>query len=139
MDIKTLLSDDTLSIDEAYHFVQDERYGGTCLFIGSARRITGDQITAALEFESFESMAIKEMNRIAREVVNRFGPGKCFISHLKGRVEPPGVVVIIAVATAHRKAAFQACQWAIDTLKTSVPIWKKEILEDGSYWVNAHP
>jgi molybdopterin synthase catalytic subunit len=139
MDIKTLITEDALSIDEAYRFVQDERYGGTCLFVGSARKISGDQVTEALDFESFDSMALKEMNKIASEVVNRFGPGKCFISHLKGRIEPPGIVVIIAVATAHRKAAFEGCQWAIDTLKTTVPIWKKEILEDGSYWVNAHP
>ena len=84
-------------------------------------------------------MAVRELDKICHEVISNFGPARCYIAHRLGSTFPGDIVVIIGVSTAHRKQAFKACEYAIDTLKEKVPIWKKEILEDGSFWVNAHP
>jgi molybdopterin synthase catalytic subunit len=138
-DQRVILSSDKLSIDACFSFINDIENGGNCLFVGTVRGKTQDQVTQALEFESFESMAQKELDKIAASVIQEFGPAKCFISHRLGETLPGDIVVIIGVSTAHRKSAFKACEYAIDTLKEKVPIWKKEILEDGSFWVNAHP
>lgn len=134
-----ILSNEKLSIDDCFSFINHEEYGGNCLFVGTVRGKTKDQITEALEFESFEAMAKKELVKICQAVLSEHGPAKCYISHRLGKTHPGDIVVIIGVSTAHRNSAFQACQFAIDSLKEKVPIWKKEILEDGSFWVNAHP
>lgn len=139
MDIKTHITSDPLSLDHAFEFINDERYGGNCLFVGTVRKVTEQQVTEALEFESFDAMALKEMEKIGKQVLAKHGPGKCYIAHRKGHVGPSTIVVIIGISTPYRKTAFKACEQAIDTLKETVPIWKKEILEDGSFWVNAHP
>jgi molybdopterin synthase catalytic subunit len=79
------------------------------------------------------------MTSIAKDVLSKFDVLKIAIHHAEGILGIGDVPVVIAVAAAHRKAAFEACQFAIDTLKESVPIWKKEHFEDGEVWVNAHP
>lgn len=139
MDYQIKITNQSLSIDEAFAFINHPNLGGNCIFVGTVRRKTEDQMTESLEFESFETMAKKEMEKIAQGLLMEFGPGKCYMSHLIGNAVPGQIVVIIALATAHRKNAFLGCEQGIDTLKKVVPIWKKEILEDGSYWVNAHP
>ena len=92
-----------------------------------------------LEFEAFESMAISEMKKIAVQVEEKWKAEAVVIHHRVGSLAIEDIAVIITVATAHRKAAFEACEYAIDTLKQTVPIWKKEIFEDGEVWVAAHP
>ena len=92
-----------------------------------------------LEFESYEPMAIKEMQKIAERAAAKWPVEKMVIHHRVGVLGIGEIAVIIAVATPHRKAAFEACEFAIDTLKETVPIWKKEIFEDGEVWVAAHP
>jgi len=84
-------------------------------------------------------MAVSEMEKIAREGQARWNSERFLIHHRTGSLQIGEIAVIIAVATPHRAAAFAACQFAIDTLKQTVPIWKKEIFEDGSVWVAAHP
>jgi molybdopterin synthase catalytic subunit len=84
-------------------------------------------------------MAVKEMTKIALEALERFKIKKIAIHHAVGNLKIGEVPVIITVSSAHRDAAFKACQFAIDTLKKTVPIWKKEFFEDGEIWVNAHP
>ena len=92
-----------------------------------------------LEFEAYEAMAIKELHKIAATVLERWPVEKVLIHHRTGVLHVGEVPVLIAVAAAHRAAAFEACRYAIDTLKQTVPIWKKEIFEDGEVWVAAHP
>ena len=92
-----------------------------------------------LEFEAYAPMAISEMTKIAAEVEQRWQAHHVVIHHRVGSLAIGDIAVIIAVSTPHRKAAFEACQYAIDTLKETVPIWKKEIFEDGEVWVAAHP
>ena len=128
-----------LSLDECYQFVQDDSCGGLALFVGTVRNHTKGKEVLKLEFSAYEPMAIKEMNLIALKGIDMFKVEKIAIHHVVGNLGIGEVPVIIAVSSAHREAAFQACQFAIDTLKETVPIWKKEFFEDGDIWVNAHP
>ena len=84
-------------------------------------------------------MAIKEMQKIADQALEQFAIKKIAIHHAEGMLQIGDVPVIITASAPHRKAAFEACQFAIDTLKETVPIWKKEHFSDGEVWVNAHP
>ena len=128
-----------LSLDECYQFVQDDSCGGLALFVGTVRNHTKGKEVLKLEFSAYEPMAVKEMNLIALKAIDMFKIEKIAIHHVVGNLDIGEVPVIIAVSSAHREAAFQACQFAIDTLKETVPIWKKEFFEDGDIWVNAHP
>jgi molybdopterin synthase catalytic subunit len=128
-----------LSLTECYEFVQDDSCGGLALFVGTVRNHTKGKEVLKLEFSAYEPMAVKEMNLIALKAIEKFKIEKIAIHHVVGNLGIGEVPVIIAVSSAHREAAFQACQFAIDTLKETVPIWKKEFFEDGQVWVNAHP
>lgn len=137
--IDAIISGEPLSIDSCYKTVLDAECGGIVLFVGTTRnKNKGEEITH-LDFEAYGPMAEKEMAKIAQKCVDQFNIKHVAIHHRKGKVEISEIAVIIAVSSIHRKAAFEACEYAIDTLKESVPIWKKEHLIDGSYWVNAHP
>jgi molybdopterin synthase catalytic subunit len=133
------ISSEPLSIDEAYGFVLDESCGGNCLFIGTARNHNKGEKVTHLDFETYESMAIKELEKIAERCLEQFDIQKIRIDHRKGEVGLKDIAVIIAVSAVHRKAAFEACEYAIDELKKSVPIWKKEYLESGAHWVSDRP
>lgn len=135
--IKILASQ--LSIDDTYHFVLDDSCGGNCLFIGTVRNKNKGKSVTHLDFETYESMAVKEMDKIADQCLKKFDIKKIAIHHRSGYVGIKDIAVIIAVSSPHRGDGFKACQYAIDTLKDTVPIWKKEHLEDGSYWVGARP
>jgi molybdopterin synthase catalytic subunit len=92
-----------------------------------------------LDFSTYQAMAIKEMRKIADNALVDFDILKIAIHHAEGELQIGAIPVIIAVSSPHRKAAFIACQFAIDTLKETVPIWKKEHFDDGEVWVNTHP
>jgi molybdopterin synthase catalytic subunit len=113
--------------------------GGIDVFIGTVRDSTKGKSVTRLEFEAYEPMAIKEMEKIAARAFEKWAVQKLLIHHRTGTLEIGEVPVIIAVSCAHRDAAFEACRYVIDTLKQTVPIWKKEIFEDGEVWVAAHP
>ena len=133
------ISDQTLSIDTAYDFVLDESCGGNCLFIGTVRNLNKGKTVTHLDFESYEPMALKEMRKIAEQCLDKFDVRKVAIHHRTGHVGLKDIAVIIAISSPHRAEGFEACKYCIDTLKETVPIWKKEFLEDGSYWVGARP
>ncbi|HHC80016.1 MAG TPA: molybdenum cofactor biosynthesis protein MoaE [Flavobacteriia bacterium] len=128
-----------LNIQECYDFVQDVSCGGIALFVGTVRNQTQDKAVTLLDFSTYQSMAIKEMQKIADRALTDFHILKIAIHHAEGKLHIGDIPVIIAVSSPHRKAAFAACQFAIDTLKETVPIWKKEYFADGEVWVNAHP
>ena len=113
--------------------------GGINVFVGTVRNITKGKTVVRLEFEAYETMALSEMNKIAKNVFKEFKVQKILIHHRTGILYPGDVPVVIAVSAAHRDAAFMACRYIIDTLKQTVPIWKKEVFEDGEVWVAAHP
>jgi molybdopterin synthase catalytic subunit len=137
IDIQIL--DTPLSPAQCELAVADDAAGGTVVFIGTVRNQTKGKQVVSLEFESYIPMAKKEMQKIAEQVVERWSALHVSIHHRVGNLAIGELPVIIAVATPHRKAAFEACEYAIDTLKESVPIWKKEVFEDGEVWVAAHP
>ena len=133
------LKDTPLSTTECSDLVASPSTGGTVLFVGTVRNHTKGKAVVRLEFEAYAPMAVSEMRKIAAEAKSRWSVDKIVIHHRVGVLAIGEIAVIIAVATPHRKAAFEACQYAIDTLKETVPIWKKEIFEDGEVWVAAHP
>jgi len=136
-DIKIL--DQQLSLDSCYDSVRSDSAGGICVFVGTVRNQTDSRTVLKLEFEAFESMAIKEMSKIAYSINKKWDVKKIAMHHRVGDLKVGEIAVIIAVSSAHRQNAFEACQYAIDTLKQTVPIWKKEFFEDGELWVSAHP
>ena len=139
MNIDIKISVDPLQIQSCIDWVMLPECGGINVFIGSVRNVTKGKKVVRLEFEAYESMAINEMNKIAKDVLKKWNVQKILIHHRTGILQTGEVPVIIAVAAAHRDAAFDACRYTIDTLKQTVPIWKKEVFEDGEVWVAAHP
>lgn len=113
--------------------------GGIDVFIGTVRNATKDKAVVRLDFEAYEPMALKEMEKIAAQAFEKWPVQKLLIHHRVGILAVGEIPVIIAVSCAHRDAAFEACRFVIDTLKQTVPIWKKEVFEDGEVWVAAHP
>lgn len=120
-------------------FVSSPSAGGLNVFIGTVRNNTANRPVQRLEFEAYEPMAVSEMRKIAEQVMQRWPAEKVSFHHRTGVLFPGDIAVVIAVSTPHRQASFEACQYAIDTLKKTVPIWKKEAFEDGEVWVAAHP
>jgi molybdopterin synthase catalytic subunit/molybdopterin converting factor small subunit len=109
--------------------------GATVTLDGYAREWTKGKRTLRLLYEAYPSMALREMRRLGQEAHDRFDIAHIGIVHRTGRLEIGETSVVIAVSAPHRRAAFEACEWAIRELKRTVPIWKKEVFEDGSVWV----
>lgn len=137
--IDILLTSSPIDTTTCRAFIADPYCGGEVIFVGTVRNHTKGKSVLRLEFEAYEPMAISEMTKIAEQIASRDDIHKVAIHHRTGVLEIGEIPVIIGVSAAHRKAAFEACQFAIDTLKETVPIWKKEIFEDGEVWVSAHP
>ena len=113
--------------------------GAVCVFDGIVRNNTRGRRTLYLDYEAYEEMALKQMRALRDEAIERFGVREVAVVHRLGRLEVGETSVLIAVASAHRGAAFEACRWVIDTLKKTVPIWKKEQFEDGAVWADGEP
>ncbi|HEX6622294.1 MAG TPA: molybdenum cofactor biosynthesis protein MoaE [Pyrinomonadaceae bacterium] len=115
--------------------VVPRRCGATVTLDGYAREWTRGRRTLHLEYEAYAPMALSEMKRLGEEAHRRFPIAHLGIVHRTGRVEIGETSVVIAVSAPHRRAAFEACEWAIKELKRTVPVWKKEFFEDGEVWV----
>ncbi|MEM8967171.1 MAG: molybdenum cofactor biosynthesis protein MoaE [Bacteroidota bacterium] len=137
--ISILLTDEPLQIDKVLGLVQSDGAGAVDVFIGTVRNNTQQRTVEQLDFEAYDLMAIKEMEKLAVQACKQWPVEKIAIYHRKGTLYVGDIAVIIAVATPHRQAAFEACKFTIDTLKQTVPIWKKEVFNDGEVWVSAHP
>ena len=133
------ITSDKLNLQECYRFVEDDSCGGISAFIGTVRNDTQGKEVTQLDFSTYKPMAIKEMQKIAALTLEKFDIYKIAVHHAEGVLKIGDIPVIITVSSKHRKAAFAACEFAIDTLKETVPIWKKEYFSDGEVWVNAHP
>jgi molybdopterin synthase catalytic subunit len=120
------------------HLKQGED-GAVVVFDGIVRNHTRGRRTLYLVYEAYEEMAIKQMQSLAQEAVTRFSVRDLLMAHRLGKLEVGETSVLIAVASAHRAGAFDACRWLIDTLKKTVPIWKKEYFEDGAVWADGEP
>ena len=115
--------------------VADERAGAIATFVGTTRIQSRGRTVTRLEYEAYEGMAEQEMARIAAELRARYDLCAVAITHRVGRVDIGEASVVIAVSAPHRHAAIAACKEAIDTLKETVPLWKKEVYEGGEEWI----
>jgi molybdopterin synthase catalytic subunit len=109
--------------------------GAVVIFDGVARDNTKGRRTLYLEYEGYEPMALRTMEQIGQEVHERWSINRLGIVHRLGKIAITESSVVIVVTSAHRRVAFEACQYAIDRLKKIVPIWKKEYFEDGAVWI----
>ena len=113
--------------------------GAVCVFDGIVRDNTRGRATLHLDYEAYEEMALKQMRALREEAKAKFGVREIAIVHRLGRLFVGETSVLIAVASAHRGAAFDACRYVIDTLKKTVPIWKREQFADGAVWADGEP
>ncbi len=113
--------------------------GAVVVFDGIVRIHTRGRQTLHLDYEAYREMAEKQMRELATEAQTRFGVRQVAMIHRLGRLQVGETSVLIVVASAHRAQAFEACRWLIDTLKKTVPIWKKETFVDGAVWAAGEP
>jgi len=131
-----LVTSDRLEVSSADQDLRSERVGAICIFVGTTRRFTGERESEQLRYEAFSEMAILEMERLAQEARERWPVTKVVLHHRLGVVKPTEASVLVGVSAPHRAESFEACRFLIDTLKERVPVWKREVLEDGRLeWV----
>jgi molybdopterin synthase catalytic subunit len=128
-----------LNIQACTGWIMSPDSGGIDVFIGTVRNATKGKAVLKLEFEAYNKMAINEIKKITKQAFDKWPVQKILVHHRTGTLQVGEIPVIIAVSAAHRAAAFDACRYIIDTLKQTVPIWKKEFFENGEVWVAAHP
>jgi molybdopterin synthase catalytic subunit len=133
------ITDSPIDTNAVINLVKTDDSGAVNVFIGTVRNSTRNKEVIGLEFEAYERMALKEINKIVNHAKERWPINAMAIHHRVGALKIGDIPVVIAVSTPHRQQGFEACQYAIDTLKLTVPIWKKEIFADGEAWVSAHP
>jgi molybdopterin synthase catalytic subunit/molybdopterin converting factor small subunit len=129
------LTTETIDVGEVARRVVPRRCGATVTLDGYAREWTRGRRTLHLVYEAYAPMALAEMRRLGAEAHRRFDIEHVGIVHRTGRTEIGETSVVISVSAPHRRAAFEACEWAIRELKRTVPIWKKEFFDDGEVWV----
>jgi molybdopterin synthase catalytic subunit len=128
-----------IDVQEVLRSVAHPSAGGIDIFLGTTRDHSLGRGVAYLEYEVYEPMARKVMEEIAANAAARWQLHKVSIVHRSGRVGIGEASVVIAVSSSHRREAFEACRYCIDTLKQTVPIWKKEVFSDGSVeWAGTH-
>ncbi|MEE8442730.1 MAG: molybdenum cofactor biosynthesis protein MoaE [Dehalococcoidia bacterium] len=132
-----LLTSEPLDAGAVTATVLDDTNGGVVTFLGTTRNETDGHRVLYLEYEAYAGMAEKMLARITEEIKTRWRIRHVSIAHRIGRLEIGEVSLVIAVASPHRVEAFAACQYAVDRIKEDVPIWKKEVFEDGGVWVGA--
>lgn len=133
------LTTDPIDVASTLAYLQSEQAGAVDFFLGVVRDNTQDRPVDRLDYEAYDRMALSEMQKIVDEAYRRWPVLRCAVVHRTGTLRVGEIAVLIGVATAHRADAFDACRYIIDTIKQTVPIWKKEIFTDGEVWVNAHP
>lgn len=124
-----------IKIEEIYQKVVRREAGAVTTFIGTVRELTNGKKTLYLEYEAYETMAVKKMEQIVTEMKKRWPDVEAAISHRIGRLEISDIAIAIAVSSPHRPEAYEANRYAIERIKEMVPIWKKEYWEDGEEWI----
>lgn len=131
------LTEGPIDINALLQQVRHPQAGATVLFLGTVRDNNRGRHVQFLEYEAYQEMALREMERVAEEAQRRWSILGIAMEHRLGRLEIGEVSVAIAVSAGHRKEAFEAGRFAIDTLKQTVPIWKKEVWEGGEVWIGS--
>jgi molybdopterin synthase catalytic subunit len=128
------LTEEPLNPQEAVDAVMTDADGAYVLFVGVVRDHARGRSVTGLEYQVYAPMAERQLARLADEVKARWSL-RCAILHRYGKIAVGEAAVVVCVSSAHRAEAFEACRWAIDTLKADVPIWKREFATDGTYWI----
>ena len=131
--------ENTIDAEAIVSRMKDGSDGAVCVFDGIVRDNTRGRPTLYLDYEAYREMALEQMRRLTGEAVEKFGVRDVAVVHRLGRLAVGETSVLIVVASAHRAAAFDACRWLIDTLKKTVPIWKRETFADGAVWADGEP
>ncbi|HSJ99070.1 MAG TPA: molybdopterin converting factor subunit 1 [Myxococcota bacterium] len=132
------ISDRPLEPDAVAARVVGPDAGGVVSFVGAVRDHSRGHAIEHLEYEAYAEMAVQEMDRICDEAARRWPGVRVAIAHRVGHLRIGDLAVVVVAASAHRAEAFDACRFAIDALKQTVPIWKKEVASDGATWVDDH-
>ncbi|HZX60996.1 MAG TPA: molybdenum cofactor biosynthesis protein MoaE [Candidatus Methylomirabilis sp.] len=127
--------EDSLSIERAVSAVSKPTCGAVAIFVGTVRGFSRGRQVSYLEYEAYPEMAIAKMRQIEQEIREKWEVEGIAIQHRVGRLGIGVASVVVAVSAPHREQALEACAYAIERLKQIVPIWKKEVSPDGSYWV----
>jgi molybdopterin synthase catalytic subunit len=134
--LRVEILDGVIPVEEIVAGMKAGADGAVCVFDGIVRDNTRGRRTLHLDYEAYRDMALAQMRGLAKEAVAKFGVRDVAVVHRLGRLVVGETSVLIVVASAHRGAAFDACRWLIDTLKKTVPIWKKEQFVDGAVWAD---
>jgi MoaE-MoaD fusion protein len=126
---------DPIDIQSVVATLQKPEDGAVVVFDGVVRNNARGKTVKFLEYDSYEAMALKKIEEIGSRAKSEYDIREIVIVHRLGRMDVGECSIVIAVASAHRGAAFDACRFAIDTIKQIVPIWKKEFYEDGEVWI----
>lgn len=129
------LQDEPLRVDEAVNAVRGDGDGAVAVFVGTVRNVNEGRRVLYLVYEAYPAMATAAMERIAARAAEMFAASRVAILHRTGRLEVGEASVLVAVAGPHRAQALDACRWAIDELKRTVPIWKREHYKGGAVWI----
>lgn len=130
---------ETIEAKQIIDMIKSGEDGAVTVFDGIVRNHTRSRKTLFLVYEAYEEMALKQMEELAAEAKQRFAVREVAIVHRLGKLEIGETSVLIVVAAAHRAPSMDACRWLIDTLKKTVPIWKKEHFLDGAVWADGEP
>ncbi len=133
------ITQNPIDIQYVIKSAESSEAGAVDVFIGTVRSKTGNRKVIRLGYEAYEPMAVLEIKKIIELAEDKWKLEGWAVSHRVGTLNIGDVAVVVAVSTAHRKESFEACQFIIDSLKQTVPIWKKEVFEGGEEWVSAHP
>jgi len=136
---QVLLTRDPIDSQKLISEIKRGEDGAVAIFDGIVRNHSRGRPTLHLDYEAYEEMALRQMRQLAAQARERFGVRQVSLIHRLGRLQIGETSVLIVVASAHRAAAFDACRWLIDTLKQTVPIWKKETFADGAVWAPGEP
>jgi molybdopterin synthase catalytic subunit len=132
------LTNDRLDLGAVARLVEEPGCGAVVTFVGNVRRDNEGRDVDYLEYEAYPGMAEAKMAEIGAEIGQRWGLSQVAIVHRLGRCEVGEASIVIAVASPHRREAFEACHYAIDRVKEIVPIWKREVWKDGAVWIGMH-
>jgi molybdopterin synthase catalytic subunit len=132
------LTEEVLDPRAVERLVEDPGCGAVVTFVGNVRRENEGRDVDYLEYEAYPGMAEAKMAEVGEEIRQRWGLARVAMVHRLGRCEVGEASIVIAVASPHRKAAFDACHYAIDRVKEIVPVWKREVWKDGAVWIGMH-
>ncbi|CAB49091.1 molybdenum cofactor biosynthesis protein MoaE [Pyrococcus abyssi] len=123
------------NIEEAIALVSSSSTGGIVIFLGKVRDENLGRKVEKLIYEAYDEMAIKEMERIRNEALDRFPIVDALIWHRIGELEVGENTILVVVSAKHRREAFEACAWIVDEVKKRVPVWKREVTDEGEFWI----